>query len=225
MTVSRKKEPSCYTYLINNQPLAKVIEHKYLGITLTCDLKWDTHITSITTTALRKLFYLKRCLKLSPPSTKLLAYTTFVRPILEYANTVWFPHSKTNIKKLETVQRKAVRFIHNKYKRTDSPTNLLVASGLQTLEARAIQSRLIFLFQILHNTYKIDHSKYVAYSQSRESRHKHLHTLVEYSHKVDAFKHSFFPSTIRKWNQLDRNITSTNTLSEFRTKIEALTLN
>lgn len=61
-----------------------------------------------------------------------------MRPILKYANTAWFPHSKTNIEKLGTVHRKAVRYIHNKYKRTDSPTNLLVASGLQTLEARAI---------------------------------------------------------------------------------------
>lgn len=142
MTVSRRKEPTHYTYLINDQPLPKVREHKYLGITLTSDLKWDTLIT-----ALHKLFqYFKRCPRLSPLSTKLLGYTTFARLVLEYEveNTVWFPHLKTNIKILENAQRKAVRLTHNKYKRIDSATKLLVAFGLQTLEARARQAQYLF---------------------------------------------------------------------------------
>lgn len=117
MTITRKKEAIEYEYQVNEQ--------NYLGVTIASNIRWDAHISNITSVALRKLFYLRRCLRLAPQSTKLLAYTTYVRPmILEYANTVWFPYTVTSIKKLENVQRKAARFICDKYKRTDSPTHI-----------------------------------------------------------------------------------------------------
>lgn len=157
---------------------------------------------------------------MAPASSKLLAYTTFVRPVLEYANTVWFPHSLTSITKLESVQRKAIRFVYNKYKRTDSPTNLLTSSGIRTLSTRAKQARLKFLYQLLHHSYKIDVSKYVAFSQSRPTRHKHKYTLIEYSFNNDSFGQSFFPLTIREWNRLHQDITDAETVSAFSAKLE-----
>lgn len=172
--------------------MTRVHKHKYLGLTITSDLRWDEHINHITSSAMQKLFFLPRSLQLAPLPTKLLAYKTFVRPILEYGNTVWFPHTRTNIKKIEAVQRKAIRFIHNKFKRDDSPTNLLDISGLPTLEARAKQARLKFLYQLLHNYYKIDISNYISYPQTRATRHKHSHTLAEYKCNSGVFKHSFF---------------------------------
>lgn len=191
MTVTRKTVSSIFVYTINGTPLNKVEEHKYLGVTLTSELKWDKHISNIISKALRKLFFLKRSLALATKSTKLLAYTSFVRPVLEYANTVWFPHTQTNISKLESIQRKAVRFIHNKYRRTDSPTHLLTQSGLRTLSTRAKHARLKFLFQLLKNNYRIDTSRYISFSEARPTRNKHAHTLTEYTCKNDTFKYSF----------------------------------
>lgn len=222
MSVTRRKNPSVFTYKITDTPLDKVSQHKYLGITITSELRWDTHISNVAASALRKLFFLKRSLRLSPPSTKLLAYTTFIRPILEYANTVWFPHTTTHIMTLENVQRKAIRFIHNKYRRTDSPTNLLSASGLHTLAIRARQARLKFLYQLLHNCYKIDVTKYISLSQSRRTRHQHDYTLTEYFCHNDTFKYSFFPRAIHEWNQLDPDITRITSSAEFAKIIDEL---
>jgi len=36
---------------------------------------------------------------------KAAAYTSFVRPQLEYASTFWCPHAANNINRLESVQR------------------------------------------------------------------------------------------------------------------------
>ena len=44
------------------------------------------------------------------------AYTTLVRPLLEYSSSVWDPHTKTLVNKIEIVQRRAARFCHNDYK-------------------------------------------------------------------------------------------------------------
>lgn len=189
-------------------------------MTLTADLNWTQHVDNITAAALRKLFFLKRCLKLAPTPIKLLAYKTFIRPILEYANVVWFPHTKTNLRKLEAVQRKAIRFIHNRYRRTDSPTNLLNASSLKTLSERAKEARLKFLFQILNNNFRISASKYISFSESRLTRQRHANELTEYSYSNETFKHSFFPLAIREWNQLHPSITNTKSFSEFANKIE-----
>lgn len=196
--------------------------NKYLGLTITSDLRLDEHINHITSSAMQKLFFLHRSLQLAPLSTKLLAYKTFVRPILKYGNTVWFPHTRINIKKIEAVQRKAIQFIYNKFKRDDSPTNLLDISGLPTLEARAKQARLKFLYQLLHNYYKIDISNYISYSQTRATRHKHSNTLVEYKCNSSVFKHSFFPVAIREWNMLAPLVTDTESLAQFESEIEKI---
>jgi hypothetical protein len=44
---------------------------------------------------------------------KTQAYNTFVRPSLEYASTVWDPHTQDNINKVESIQRRAARFVTN----------------------------------------------------------------------------------------------------------------
>lgn len=220
ITITKRKQPSIFNYAVDGTMLPKVNQHKYLGVTLTSDLNWTQHIDNVSAAALRKLFFLKRSLKLAPTPIKLLAYKTFIRPILEYANVVWFPHTKTNIRKLEAVQRKAIRFIHNRYRRTDSPTYLLNASNLKTLLERAKEARLKFLFQIIHNSFKINVSKYISFSETRPTRQQHPNILTEYSYSNETFKHSFFPLAIREWNQVHPSITNTKSFSEFVNKIE-----
>ena len=40
-----------------------------------------------------------------------------LRPILEYAFSVWDPHTTANIQKFESVQRRAARFCLNDHSR------------------------------------------------------------------------------------------------------------
>lgn len=168
----------------------------------------------------KKLFFLNRRLRLAPPNTKLLAYNTFVRSVLEYANVVWFPFTKELINKLEAVQRKALRCIYNKYKLTDSPTELLKQAGILTLQNRAKLARFKMMYQLIHNEIKIDSSKYLSTTQTRPTRHKHTLTLNEHPIHTESHKHSFFPLMTREWNKLDPTITNSPTLSAFLTLVE-----
>ena len=53
-------------------------------------------------------------MRIKATKLKETAYKTLVRPILEYACSVWDPQSKKNIGILENVQHKAARFdLHN----------------------------------------------------------------------------------------------------------------
>ena len=170
--------------------------------------------------ALNKLFFLKRSLTGSTFETRYLAYTSLIRPILEYASVAWFPHTKNCILTLERVQRKAVRFIFNRYRRNDSPTELLRLAGLATLSSRAKVHRLKFLYFLLHNAFKLSPTSFVTYNSSRETRHKHRFTLDEFHSTNNIFRFSFFPLAVRDWNCLDEFIVAQPTIELFTELVE-----
>ena len=82
------------------------------------------------------LWSLRRQLPFAPPSVKFCAYMTLVRPVLESACVAWDPCTPKNIDELEKVQRLAVRFICNRYRRLDSPSDMINSLGLESLRAR-----------------------------------------------------------------------------------------
>jgi hypothetical protein len=72
-------------------------------------LQWDQHINNITAKANKTLGFLRRNLKIPSIRIKEQAYQTLVRQLDEYASIVWNPHTKTEINKIEAVQRRAAR--------------------------------------------------------------------------------------------------------------------
>ena len=64
---------------------------KYLGVTITNDLNWNTHVRNICTKANRTLGFLRRNLAACPRDVKESAYKELVCPILEYGSSVWDP--------------------------------------------------------------------------------------------------------------------------------------
>lgn len=47
IAVTRKKENSHFAYAINDTALTKVNKHKYLGVTIIADLKWNFALTKL----------------------------------------------------------------------------------------------------------------------------------------------------------------------------------
>ena len=95
------------------------------------NLKWTQHVNMITAKANSVRSLLQRNLAKCPATVKCYCYNIFVRPILEYASTVWSPYHEHNIYKLEMVQRIAVM---NNYNRTASVTEMLNSLQWHTLE-------------------------------------------------------------------------------------------
>ena len=89
-------------------------EAKYLGLTYTLDshLTFSKHIDNICKKAnitlglliRRNTYYCQRYVKID-------AYNTYVRPLLDYAAFVWSSHTATNTSKLESIQRRAARYM------------------------------------------------------------------------------------------------------------------
>ena len=83
------KEMDQEDHCLNETVLDNVEKIKYLGITITNDMKWNTHVSNICTKANRTLGFLRGNLTACPQDVKELAYKGLVCPVLEYGSSVW----------------------------------------------------------------------------------------------------------------------------------------
>ena len=123
MTRLKQQIPS--KYFLHGIELEGVPAAKYLGVTISDDLSWGTHIDNITKKANQNLGFLKLNVKVHNQSLKSTAYKTLLRPQLEYAFTIWSPHTATDIYKIESVQRRAARWAIRDYRYTSSVSSML----------------------------------------------------------------------------------------------------
>ena len=150
ITRSKTNIPSKYN--LHNIIPESVSAAKYLGVTISDDLSWGTHINKITEKA-NQIGLLKRNIKVHNKDLKSVAYKTLVRPQLEYASTVWSPHTTTNIYKLESVQRRAARWATRYYRYTSSVISMLQDLNWRTLDHSfsRIDSQPIMMYKVTHN--------------------------------------------------------------------------
>ena len=75
---------------VNSLPLESINTTKLLGVDLSSELKWSTHVEAVCAKASKRLFALPS-LKRSgvPPRDLRSVYSYFIRPVLEYACPVW----------------------------------------------------------------------------------------------------------------------------------------
>ena len=99
------------SYSLEGTVLENFGKIKYLGVTITNDLKWNIHVRNICTKANRTLGFLRGNLATCPRDVKESAYKGLVRPVLEYGSSVWDPKSILLQDEFEKVQKRAARFI------------------------------------------------------------------------------------------------------------------
>ena len=123
---------------------------QYLGVELQSSMSWNRHMDQAVKKAISTLGFLRHNLRISNEQTKLAAYFSMVRSIIEYCSTVWNPHNKEYVSKVEMVQRGAARYVTNRYCNTSSVTSMLDHLDWESLEACRAKTQLTMLFKIIH---------------------------------------------------------------------------
>ena len=205
LQITKRKTPIPTQYSLHNTTLNTVNSAKYLGVTLSNDLTWHTHIDNITKKANQTLGFLRRNIKVHSEKLKSVAYKTLVRPQLEYCSAVWSPHTGTLIDQIEAVQRRAARWTKRDYDRTSSVTDMLQCLQWRRLDLRRIDQRLVMFQNILHNQVAIPLPNFVT-PLSRPSRYSHSQAFQVIATKSDYHKFSFFPRTVVHWNALPSEV-------------------
>ena len=151
-----------------------------------------------------------------PRHIKDKCYTTYVRPIVEYASSVWDPCTSKYISKLEAIQRRAARYVFSDYRYESSPTLMQNQLGWPTLRARRMHGKAVMMYRIVNKLIAILE---VVHLTRRETSTRGLHSRFGIQTLV------FFPSAIRIWNSLSQDLTEKPSLESFRLGVTKLEMN
>jgi ribonucleases P/MRP protein subunit RPP40 len=214
MTITRKRHPQNSVYFMRDIRLDHVTEVKYLGITISHDLKWNTHIETACSRAKGILGFLGRNLKIANAKTKELAYFALVRPHVEYCATVWDPHTKKLCNKVEMVQRRAARFVSNRWGYKDSVTDMLNNLKWTSLADRRKHARLSLLYKIHNKFLPINFNNMHLLNPNTA----HINNATYHIPKsfTNAYNNSFLPRTIIDWNALPNSVVQQSSLNSFK---------
>ena len=201
------------SYTLEGTDLENVESIKYLRVTITSDLRWNTHVSNVCTKANRTLGFLRRNLHSCPQEVKEAAYKGLVRLVLDYGSSVWDPPTPTPQpgvvlqEKLGSVQKHAARFVTGNHNyETGSMTCILGQLKWESLKKRRKDDRLIFLYKGLKGKASVPTDDLIL--KTRRGRNRHSMAFQTPIANTDIYKGSVFPKTIRHWNALPDSLIS-----------------
>lgn len=112
------------------------------------------------------------------------------------------PHTQANKDKLESVQRKAIRFMFNAHRRDTSPSDLLESDKLENLESRSYHERMKLFYLIYNDKLAIQKCNYIEPILRRDTRSSHPKRVTEHLCHTNIYRHPFFLRTFNEWNNL-----------------------
>ena len=140
---------------INNSPIEYVDEAKVLGIHINNMLTWDDHCEAIIKKANSRLYILVGLIRAGAKMEhKVLSYTTYIRPILEYGAPCWSPGlNKDQIESIKSVQDRCIKLIVPGKGVTEGRVML----KLDTLETRRDKLCKDFFYKCTKECHKLSH--------------------------------------------------------------------
>uniref|UniRef100_A0A8C5GZH2 Reverse transcriptase domain-containing protein n=1 Tax=Gouania willdenowi TaxID=441366 RepID=A0A8C5GZH2_GOUWI len=109
----RRNPPPLPPLTILNRELATVDSFRFLGSTISQDLKWTSHIDSTRKKAQQRMYFLRQLRKFNLPQELLIMfYTSIIQSVLCTSITVWFGSStKLDRHRLQRIIRTAEKII------------------------------------------------------------------------------------------------------------------
>ena len=205
-------------YFMDNQQIVSKEHHRDLGVIISNDLSWSVHYSLIVSKAYRMLGLLRRTFSsLNSIKTRRALYLTMVRSQLTYCSTIWRPHLLKDIVLLETVQRRATKWILNDYN-SDYKTRLIALHLLPLMMVYEVNDLSFCLKSLQSPSLSFNILDYISFSSSstrsfgKKLRHHFPHT--------NKSRHFYFSRLPRLWNSLpfvDLNCSFSQTIMYLKT--------
>jgi len=218
MLISRKiNKPPHPSLTMQNVNISIVDVHKHLGVFMFNDCTWHAHISYVKEKAWKRVHIMRRLKTILDRKTLEKIYFAFIRPILEYSDTVFDNCTQYEKDELEKIHNEAAR-ITSGCTRLVSLEDLLNELGWETISQRRRKHKLILM-------YKMNSTNVPNYIQSLlpptvGSRNNyslrnasHLQTIQA---RTSLYSSSFLPSTVSEWNHLPDDIKHAETLNSFK---------
>ena len=208
MSISRKRSPLLYDYHISGVYLERVQSFTDLGIVVQHNLKWDLHISQIISIANKMLWCIIRCLGYKAPmEAKRTAYLSLVRSVLEYGSVIWFPMTKVNMLLIESVQRRATKYLCN-YHYLNNPISYkdrLKICNLLPLSYRREILDCLFLYKALNGLCNVSLENLFVFNgwdSSYQTRNRDPLLIKPQYANTETYKHFYTHRMPSLWNEI-----------------------
>jgi len=201
---------------IDNVDIGHVHQIRDLGVIVDSQLKFTPHIAKIVSGAKQRTSLLYRAFLTRELKFLLIAYKSYILPLVEYCSPIWSPHSVGDILLLESVQRAFT-------KRIPGFENLSYATRLKelnmiSLELRRLHSDLVICYKLLHGLIGGPPENYGLILSNRQSRGNSL-KLVIGNPRVDARKFFFSSRISEPWNLLPDSVVLADSVKAFKRQL------
>ena len=217
--ISRKRNKKFPPVLMNDDELDTSASFTQLGLSLSSNLTWKTHIHFLAKHAPQKLGFLARARGFFSSSHLQSICKSQTRPSVEYCSHIWGGAPKSTLCILDKVQSKATRLINN--------PNL--TKSLQPLSHRRLVGDLSIFYRYFngHCSLEIRDTILVPLRRVRtttSSTHSHPFQVSLPTSRTLSHKSSFIPRACNLWNVLPSCFPESYNLPSFKSKINKLDL-
>ena len=148
-------------------------------------------------------------------------YCAYIRPLLEYASEVWDGCNQNDSNRLEKLQLNAARIVTG-LPIFASANSLYTEIGWETLAERRKKKKLTLMYKIINNdapSYLTSLLPHRVNEISNYNLRDNENFEIPFS-RLCTFETSFFPSTLKLWNDLDQSFRNLPTLSQFKRRLK-----
>jgi len=218
LSTNQNSNPASYeTFHINSELLPNVETVSDLGVVVDAELKFSAHISQMTRKAHARSKLLMKSFVSHDISTLVKAFKVYVRPILEYASTVWSPHLIMDIESIEAVQRRFTKRLPGQW---NVPyTERLKTVGLERLDVRRLRQDLIMTYKILFGLTCLDSLQFFELNP-RPSTRGHDYKLFMPNVATDTRKYVFSSRVLHAWNNLPPDAINFRNIKCFRASLD-----
>ena len=199
--------------------IERVKKFKMLGIWIDDNLKWQTHVDFVSHKVSQGLFAMRRAKNYSTKRTLLNIYHALIQSHLQYGVSIWGKAAQCRMKKLEVIQKKAIRIAHNAPYNSHTPPLFREARTFRIKELYDFNASLI-MYQLHYHT--LPSSIMACFTRYAHSHSHHLRTTHDYIAPLptkDAIKKSILFLGQNTWSEIPA-LLKTYSMKKFKSHLK-----
>ena len=143
--------PNNCSLSINNVTLKPMEEVKLLGVIIDRELSFTNHINRLCTKAGQHINAMARLSNILNENAKNQLFQTFILSHFNFCPIIWHYCSMSDLKKIERVQKHALRIIFNDYSKSTSYAELRSRANRPLLYVERLRNIVIEIFKIYND--------------------------------------------------------------------------
>lgn len=203
---------------INDEPIQRVNQEKYLGLILDQQLTWKPHIDKIRAKVTSLTGALRGIVKCLPYKVRLTIYNSLAKSQLQYLIEIWGSAAKSHLNKLQTAQNKLIRILFG-YKRLTSTVKIYKETKLMNLSQLHKYNTCILIRKIITKDIR-SNITFSKRSQIQKRITRQANHLILIKHRTNYGKKCITNEGAQHYNKIPDYIKDSKTITTFKNKLK-----